>query len=229
MSNYNNAFNKAIDELLDEAAHITVEKDSGELEMPTDNISFSDEHEVKMQRLFKSERRKIVAKKFRKYAVRVACIFLALIVFSCATIFSVSAWRVRFLNFMFNKDAPNTDYNFTDEKPAPQMDDRLKLNYIPEGFELKDSSESSKSLFLQFENKNKYFQLSVDNVNGNFSIDTEQGTKEKVKLNGYDAVYTTNSNINALILHDDEWAYTILGNISKDEIFKIAKGLKNNF
>ena len=62
MSNYNDAFNKAIDELLDEAAHITVEKDSGELEMPTDNISFSDEHEVKMQRLFKSERRKIAAK-----------------------------------------------------------------------------------------------------------------------------------------------------------------------
>lgn len=229
MSNYNNAFNKAIDELLDEAAHITVEKDSGELEMPTDNISFSDEHEVKMQRLFKSERRKIAAKKFRKYAVRAACIFLALIVFSCATIFSVSAWRVRFLNFMFNKDAPNTDYNFTDEKPAPQMDDRLKLNYIPDGFELDDSFSGQRSITLSFIRGKDYFCVSSDELDANFNIDTENAEMEKTKINGFDAIYISNQNANSLIWYDDDRAYTITGNISKDEIFKIAKGLKNNF
>ena len=229
MSNYNDAFNKAIDELLDEAAHITVEKDSSELEMPTDNISFSDEHEAKMQRLFKSERRKIAAKKFRKYAVRAACIFLALIVFSCATIFSVSAWRVRFLNFVLDIGAPGTDYNFTDEKPAPNMDDRLKLNYIPEGFVLEDSFNGQQSITLSFKKGEDYFYISSDDIKTNFSIDTENGTAEKTKVNDFEAVYTTNSNTNALIWHDDERSYMILGNISKDEIFKIAKGLKNNF
>ena len=229
MSNYNDAFNKAIDELLDEAAHILVEKDSGELEMPTDNISFSDEHEVKMQRLFKFERRKIAAKKFRKYAVRAACIFLALIVFSCATIFSVSAWRVRFLNFMFNKDAPNTDYNFTDEKPAPQMDDRLKLNYIPEGFLLKDSFNGQRSITLSFIRGEDYFCVSSDELDANFNIDTENATIEKTKINGFDAIYISNQNANSLIWYDDDRAYILTGNISKDEIFKIAKGLKNNF
>ncbi len=229
MSNYNDAFNKAIDELLDEAAHITVEKDSGELEMPTDNISFSDEHEVKMQRLFKSERRKIAAKKFRKYAVRAACIFLALIVFSCATIFSVSAWRVRFLNFMFNKEAPNTDYNFTDEKPAPQMDDRLKLNYIPKGFLLEDSFNGQRSITLSFIRGEDYFCVSSDELDANFNIDTENAAMEKTKINDFDAIYISNQNANSLIWYDDDRAYTITGNISKDEIFKIAKGLKNNF
>ena len=229
MSNYNDAFNKAIDELLDEAAHITVEKDSGELEMPTDNISFSDEHEVKMQRLFKSERRKIAAKKFRKYAVRAACIFLALIVFSCATIFSVSAWRVRFLNFVLDIGAPNTDYNFTDEKPAPQMDDRLQLDYIPEGFVIKESVSDDRSINFIFSNEDKFFYVSSDGLNTNFSIDTENALVERIKINGFDAVYTANQNANTLIWHDDDRAYTITGNISKDEIFKIAKGLKNNF
>lgn len=229
MSNYNNAFNKAIDELLDEAAHITVEKDSSELEMPTDNISFSDEHEAKMQRLFKSERRKIAAKKFRKYAVRAACIFLALIVFSCATIFSVSAWRVRFLNFMFNKEAPNTDYNFTDEKPAPQMDDRLQLDYIPEGFVIKESVSDDRSINFIFSNEDKFFYVSSDGLNTNFSIDTENALVERIKINGFDAVYTANQNANTLIWHDDDRAYTITGTVSKDEIFKVAKGLKNNF
>ena len=52
MSNYNDIFSKTIDELLYAAALLTVKKDSGELEMPTDNISFSDEHEAKMQRFF---------------------------------------------------------------------------------------------------------------------------------------------------------------------------------
>lgn len=229
MSNYNDAFNKAIDELLDEAAHITVEKDSSELEMPTDNISFSDEHEAKMQRLFKSERRKIAAKKFRKYAVRAACIFLALIVFSCATIFSVSAWRVRFLNFMFNKDAPNTDYNFTDEKPAPQMDDRLKLNYIPEGFKLEDNVSGERSINFIFSHGEEYFYVSSDELDANFNIDTENAIIEKSKINGFDAIYISNQNANSLIWYDDDRAYTLTGNISKDEIFKIAKGLKNNF
>lgn len=229
MSNYNDAFNKAIDELLDEAAHITVEKDSGELEMPTDNISFSDEHEVKMQRLFKSERRKIAAKKFRKYAVRAACIFLAIIVFSGVTIFSVSAWRVRFLNFMFNKDAPNTDYNFTDEKPAPQMDDRLKLNYIPKGFLLEDSFNGQRSITLSFIRGEDYFCVSSDELDANFNIDTENAAMEKTKINDFDAIYISNQNANSLIWYDDDRAYTITGNISKDEIFKIAKGLKNNF
>ncbi len=229
MSNYNDAFNKAIDELLDEAAHITVEKDSGELEMPTDNISFSDEHEVKMQRLFKSERRKIAAKKFRKYAVRAACIFLAIIVFSGVTIFSVSAWRVRFLNFMFNKEAPNTDYNFTDEKPAPQMDDRLKLNYIPKGFLLEDSFNGQRSITLSFIRGEDYFCVSSDELDANFNIDTENAAMEKTKINDFDAIYISNQNANSLIWYDDDRTYTITGNISKDEIFKIAKGLKNNF
>lgn len=229
MSNYNDAFNKAIDELLDEAAHITVEKDSGELEMPTDNISFSDEHEVKMQRLFKSERRKIAAKKFRKYAVRAACIFLAIIVFSGVTIFSVSAWRVRFLNFVLDIGAPNTDYNFTDEKPAPQMDDRLQLDYIPEGFVIKESVSDDRSINFIFSNEDKFFYVSSDGLNTNFSIDTENALVERIKINGFDAVYTANQNANTLIWHDDDRAYTITGTVSKDEIFKVAKGLKNNF
>lgn len=229
MSNYNDAFNKAIDELLYEAAHITVEKDSSELEMPTDNISFSDEHEAKMQRLFKSERRKIAAKKFRKYAVRAACIFLALIVFSCATIFSVSAWRIRFLNFMFNKEAPNTDYNFTDEKPAPQMDDRLKLNYIPKGFELDDTNKTSESITIVFTKEEQYFQAAMESIDINFGIDTENATVEKLKINDCEAMYISNPNINAIIWHDNNYAYSVFGNISKNEIIKIAKGLKNNF
>ena len=130
---------------------------------------------------------------------------------------------------MFNKDAPNTDYNFTEEKPTPQQDDRLKLNYIPEGFVLNDTNETSESITLIFTKEKLYFQASMESIDINFGIDTENATVEKLKINGCEAMYISNPNINAIIWHDNNYAYSIFGNITKNDIIKIAENTKADF
>ncbi len=228
MSKDNNAFDKAFDVLLTEAAIKADENIGRKLEEPEEEIVFSKEHERKMAKLFRNAQRKLLMKNVMKYSMRCACVFLAVIVVAFASIFSVSAWRVKFLNFVMEIGAPNTDYNFTDGQINSYSDDGINLGYIPEGFEL-TKYKHVHSLFLKFECDSKYFTVSVDDIEGQSNIDTEGAEIESLTINGYDAIYIANTKytkINALVWTDNVYGYTIYGNIDKIQIVKIAENIK---
>lgn len=226
MDKYNDALDKAADELINKAADVANERDGSSLTLPDEDIVFSKEHELKMKKLFDREKRKAARKRFWKYSQRAACIFLAFTVISAAAVFSVSAWRVKFLNFVLERGQPNTDYNFSDDGGTTYTDDKITLGYVPMGFEITDGNSTRESLLLVFTNEQDYFQVGVNSPDVNFSIDTEDGTAEKIKINGCEGVYTTNKNINALIWHNDKFVFSVVGNIPKDEIIKIAEKIK---
>ena len=130
------------------------------------------------------------------------------------------------MNFVFDSEKPNTDFQFGDMKGSNYSDDELMFGYIPEGFELAKNASNEYSTYLLFKNEDLYFSFSSKSVEGNLSIDTENGTIEKLTINGKEAVYTENKNINALIWHNSELIFIIKGNINKDEIVKIAEQFK---
>lgn len=221
----NDIFDKMLDEYLDEAAKNAAGASYGE-ENDAD-VEFSQMHEAKMERFFAAQRKKQSAKKYRRILKAAACVLLAVAVGSGVTIFSVDALRTRFLNFVFVPSKPNTDYNFGDYAQNRYSDSDITLNYIPEGFKLADKVKSSESIDLLFKNDEKsYFYFNVNDITVQSSIDTENATVENITVNGYDGVYISNDNINALVWHDNRYSYDIIGNISKENIIKIAKNLK---
>ena len=225
MRGKNDVLEKAFDMMLDEAALIADEELGRELEEPDEELIFSKEHEEKMEKLFRTERQKHMRAKFLKYSKRAACVFLAVVVVSGAAVMSVEAWRVKFLNFVLDAGAPNTDFDFNDDQSSSYANEIVSLGYIPEGFGIVTNKESSRGLFLEFKNSDKYFCFDLTNINVSASVDTENGTAEKMKINGYEAVFIDNPDTNILIWHDNTYAFDIIGNISKEEIIKIAENV----
>ena len=145
---YNDIFDNALNGMINEAANMVAEKDE---EMLDEDILFSKEHQDKMDKLFKAERRKAAIKKFTKYSKWAACVVLVCVAVLGISLFSVEAWRVRFLNFVLESNQPNTDYNFSETKGTTYSDDYFILGYVPMGFRATHSSVSRKSAEVIFE------------------------------------------------------------------------------
>jgi len=226
MKNDNKVVEKVFEILLNEAALLADEHIEENLYVSEDDIEFSKEHENKMKKIFKNERRKIFLKKFYKYSKRVACVFIVFIIISGITVFSVNAWRIKFLNYVLEIGKPNTDYEFGDTQGGFYSNDDILFEYIPKGFELTKNLSNESSIYLKFKNDNLYFTLTLNNIDGKSSIDTENGLVQNLNINRCEAFYSTNNNINALIWHNDKFSFKIIGNISKDEIIRIAENIK---
>lgn len=226
MKNDDKTLDKIFDLLVGEAAVIANERIAEKIVLPELKIEFSEEHEAKMRKLFKIERSKVFFKNFQKYSLRVAGILLVFIIVSAISVFSVSAWRVKFLNFVFDSKKPNTEFQFGDAKGNAYSNDEMTFEYIPSGFELVKSVANESNVYLRFENSGLYFSFSLNSIGGKIGIDTENGKIEELTINGYEAVYSENKNINALIWSNGEFAFTIIGNIPKEDIIKIAEKFK---
>ena len=222
----NDALGNALESVLDDAAHAVDAEIGSMLQEPAEDIQFSPESQRRMKALFRRERRKLRVKKLRRFSKWAACILLAVVVTSGVTVFSVRGLRVRFLNFILETGAPNTDYSFGDDGDQSYSDDEIALEYIPEGFKLELNNSTDKTVYLQFTNKDYYFDIIVNRIDGRTSMDTENGIAETIDVNGVDGVYTSNENINSLIWHNDDYSFRVIGNIQKEELIKIANNVK---
>lgn len=193
------------------------------LEIPDEEIEFSEEHKRKMEKLFTDYHRKERARRIRRISSRAACVVVAVAVVSTAAMFGAGAWRFKFMNFIFDSEAPGTDISFNDNGGTTYSDEYIRLKYVPFGFEVVEQVKSSKCNVITFEQGEKYFNFSMEAIEGQKSIDTEGADVENVTVNKYDGVYSTKEDRNTLLWHDDFNVLIVSGNISKDEIIKIAE------
>lgn len=219
-------FDKIFDALLDEAIE-TIESQP-DVNLPEETeVTFSKRHEERMRKLFAKERAKAKRKKIYRHIQRMAACFLALILVSGVTVMSVDALRVRFLNFVFDTEDIRTIINLEEEGSRYSNEDVI-LEYIPEGFVLDKESVDATKIYLKFKRDEEYFSVSISETYLSKSIDTENASCEKMTINDMEAMYSENDNKKVLVLHDDEYIYTIKSNISKKEIVEIAQKIKNN-
>lgn len=214
-----------MEDIMKDAAFAAAKDIGSQIAEPEEPIAFSAKHEAAMHRIFLAERSKQRRKKWVGYSKKAACILMALIILSSITIFSVDAWKVKFLNFVFHADAPNTDFQFSSPDTSFKNDE-VTMGYVPEGFILVQDSSVSSSLDLTFAKEEEYFNFSIIGLDHQFSIDTEDGTIEPIVINGCEGYYITNPRINAIVWHNNMKAFCILGNISKEELVQIAQNIK---
>ncbi len=223
----NDLWDKILDDLIDKAAPIAAEELGMELPDP-DDVEFSKEHENAMRKLFRKEQRKLVYRKVLKYSKRAAVFFLAIVVVSGVFVFSVEAWRVKVLNFVIDMSQTHSEINFSEEgtKGDSYASDEITLGYIPEGFKLDKKDVKGDMISLVFKGEESYFIFSMREITGSIGIDTEDASVKKLKINGHEALFSSNENVNILVWHDEDYTYSLSGTVEENEMAEIARSIK---
>lgn len=226
MARNNDAFERAFEEMLREASVKADEELGRELPEPEEEIIFSEAHERKMHNMFRRELRKLRNKKILKYSKWCACILAVFVTVSAVTVYKTDALRNMFINFVVEDGARNTDFNFGEEKISSYEDKDISIGYIPAGFELTEYDDGW-GIFFCFENGDKYFGVSQDDIEITHNVDTEDMEIERFKIKGYDAVFLTKPRVSILLWCNDKYGYVLYGNIPKEEMVKIAKNINS--
>ncbi len=213
---------KVLDTLIDEASAEAYRK---EADYNAPEVNFSPEHERNMQKLFKKERHKYNLRRATVVTGKVACFVVAVAVVMGVAIYSVEAWRIKFLNFFYDKEAPNTVVRFSETKHNSYSNNMVEIGYIPNGFALEKDKLGTNNLFLKFKNKESYISLNMSTMDVKTAINTEKGTLENIRINGFDGVYATSAKTNTLLWHSGIYTYRIFSNLGKDELIKIAESI----
>lgn len=173
-----------------------------------------------------------IENKFARIAKRVAMIFLVVgISFTLFLATNVQA-REKFFDWIvekyeqysiFTPETINEDY--IDKVGI----DELKINYIPDGFELDKVHELKNIISYEFLNSDKnfislsFYESKEDSVLT--AIDTENATLEELYIENSVAYYWQRERANHIIWQQNGIECHISGNIEKSEIIKIAENI----
>ena len=225
MSDFKNSYDEARKELVDRAFADSEKYLEQQVMKDSEEHVFSDEHNRKIEEIFKNfeaQEKKKNKKSYAGWAKIAACILAVVIVGSTVTIASVDAWRDKFLNFVFESEQPNTDFGLGENNGAFYSDNQIILEYMPAGFEMTESFGLDNQYYWMFENGEGYFQINLSEGSIDFSTDTEDASAEKMEINGYDAIYTSNDHVNSVVFNAGNKSVTFMGNIDKEEMIKIV-------
>lgn len=104
------------------------------------------------------------------------------------------------------------------------------INYIPDYFNLVESEHFPNAIFYHYESEdNKTIDIEIfldDSVST--QLNTENSELELFEFNNNAAYYWLKDDISFMIFYVEGYQTTIIGNISKNEIIKIADNIKIN-
>jgi len=158
-----------------------------------------------------------------------AAIFILVALLSFSTVLAVNAEvREKVFDWIietFPQFSIFTSQNIDEDNPVELT--AFNINYVPRGFELVDRNEGRTKLIYNYSTKNDQkltiiFSLSSE---GKSYYDTENAEIEEFVFKGSRAYIWQTSEITYLIWYQDGIECHISGNISKDEIIKVAENI----
>lgn len=188
---------------------------------------FSAEHNKKMKKMFAEAKRKARRGSLPRTLAKAACIFIAVVAAGGTAVMSVDAWKAKILDYIAN---PKKDLSIADKYGNRLKDGGIILNYVPEGFELIESTDLDDYSDVIYDNADKSQRLIVEVKAQTFmqEFDTANGVIIPENFNGHDAVYAENSRNRVLVWEYGDFFVCVCGNISKEDIYAVAEGLEIN-
>lgn len=193
-----------------------------------ESVSFSPEFENKMKKLIKKQNKpyyQLINTVGKRAAVIILAIFIA---FNTVT-FSVEALREPFIDFVVETFEKFSKITFAEKAPDEQKEFvPIKPGYISEGFDIESTEKIFDTIYnISYKNSKgeviSYSQtLKSDNP---IQFDAEGLEYSKVEINGYSGVYWKKHETYAIVFYTNNYVYTINGNISEDELLKIARSV----
>lgn len=236
---------KMLEAMLEYAGACHVENISNELQADdelNDQIAFPPEFDTKIKKLITQYNRKEYVKKawrttiklFPKVAVGFCAVFICLII----AVASVQAFRVKVLNFIIETGKEYTSINLKEERPDDSLKDTLNIPsewknvyipaYVPEGYKISKTESLVNTKIIHYLNdKNKLIVFNQYNdENTNLRIDTEKAKVDKVIINGFDGLIAEKSGSITIAWHNNDSTFSLISNIDKNELIKIAESIK---
>ena len=117
---------------------------------------------------------------------------------------------------------PSSETNSTHD-----LSDRLP-RVIPQGYKISDQLLLKDFTQITYTNEaGDILQLTRQDKRGlQMGIDTEGVTIEDVEIKGYKGIFYSNKGQNNLVWEDNDYAYTLTGIITKQELIKLANSTK---
>lgn len=194
--------------------------------------TFSCEFEEKMQGLFVRQKRYERNVRLVRTAIKIAAaIFISLSV-SAIAVMSVEAWRVRVLNFISEISGKSTTIQIygreTDYDRFLTEAREIHLpTYIPDEYKTESIEKVDDFYLVTYKNyMGDMLELIRLPIGASIGIDSEDAFTEQIIVNGQPALYSLKNEIGNLFFKYNENAFLISGQLTKEELTKIAESMK---
>ncbi|MCR5768473.1 MAG: DUF4367 domain-containing protein [Lachnospiraceae bacterium] len=199
---------------------------------------FSNKFNRHMRKMIRQQRRSPQMQKFVKFCSRAAIVVIIILAGLLITTLSVEAYRAKFINFFRKITGQSDDYRYwggTDKLVDVDLPKTI-IGYIPEGFEKaeEDISLIEFQYYVRYKNSLGHaFNIRLskidENVNGILSLDNERSESDDVLINGNSGVLYKMDSANCLIWTNYNILCDIYGEISLDELMKIAENIEFSY
>lgn len=226
---------KKLDELLDEAIPIYLKrKDAPKKE----EISFSEEHEKNMQKIFESVDKKEKVHETIKIMCKVAAVFICAIVILGVTEPSNSAWKFKITEFFVRTDSTgylwvvygdsgdSYELNFDAQKDASKKYKITFLNYLPDGYTLSINVDNKKIKYFELRKADIMISVKISKENNIKMVDTEDVDSENIVFNGINMSHFAKDETCSYAWFKDDYLFRFYGkNIEHEEMTKIIENV----
>lgn len=190
-----------------------------------DNTELSPKTERKLRKLVK-RRDKSYYPLIATAGRRVACVFAVIAVLALSAL-SIKPVRAAVFDFLFEEHKGYTHIATTDKILSVSDKKVVAVEVpIPEGFRLAQDNSLDFHVYKLYKNGDKYIlfrQYLADYFSGNF--DNEHTTFEEcTEENGWSYILASHNDTGChIIWKDEEYVFTLAGNISKEELLDIGR------
>lgn len=183
--------------------------------------------------------RKTLNKKHRQHiwltdsGPKVAAAALIVLAVFLGTMFSVDAFRVSVLNFIFNKNEIYTSVNVMDAVegvketiPSSWVNAYVPL-YIPNTYALAMVQDAGviKTIVYRDKAENELF-FSQGDRNSNFQVDTEDASCEEIQIAGVRGLLVTKNRWNTLLWYTNDSAFCVVGVLPIEELLRFSESIE---
>lgn len=192
---------------------------------------FSKGFEQKMKKLIKNQGRPGWVKTSLLCLKRTAAVAMIALVVTAAGVMSVDAYRERVIQVVTQVFHEFTSYRFfTEQSDGFKAVPEVEFTYVPEGFELVESSVRETRAYYLYENTDgKFFELNelLVQANGDYGmlLDTEGSQMEHFNIGDAEAIANTKGADGCVLWSIDNVRLDLYGNIGIEELKGIAQGI----
>lgn len=189
---------------------------------------FSWRFKRKMKALLKYERRTPVMRRFVYQMKTAAAVLLIVLSMAFGTVMSVEAYRVCFFEFVteiweeLTSIVIHSDENADQETLTP-----ISPSYIPKGYsvlELTSDKYENTIIYINTNGLELYYSQRMA-TQSEFILDSEGAETEKITIGLQEAYLIVNKGTVQLYWHDDDSVFSLIGNLDKTELIKMAKSI----
>lgn len=191
-----------------------------------DVVGDTDALDKRMQKVINRHQNRQRMRKTGKVMSRIAAVIAVLVIVTGVAIVSSDALRIRFLNLFHSSSEISTEIEITDKELPKAQEAIVEPKYLPGGYELVETSSYPGMFISYFQNKkSEKFEIEQIDINTEISLNTELINYREIKIGGKDAYVTVEQDMNNLQFYSNEYAFFIYGDLSIDEMIRIAESI----